>query len=107
MSKLTEIFNPRFTTSEYEESYTRDHKTFEIIYDDGKKPAPLRVFGVIYVSGKVLKVTWTEYGICYRDGKKYPDGDLIRPHYVDNDIAKRLVLGMITVLIVILLTSIF
>ena len=127
MNKITEFFNPRFTTEEFETSFTRDHKTYEVtgilyqenIIRDREDFKSQWVKGYIWINREIQNVMWNEYGKCYKSkvvlvnhcvtyekGERFPDGDLIRPHYMDNETAKRIIIGLVAAIIIIVLTSI-
>ena len=82
---------PRFTTSEIEDSMTRegyDHTTDVIHYEDGIDHYPIEASGIVFQKDmKPVKVKWNEYGECTIKGKRAKNFDLVRDQDVRHEIS--------------------
>lgn len=106
-----EFFNPRFTTSELENSKTRSRVIYEItslIYDDERQHFPTRAIGkVTTITGTNLIVVWDQNGKCMNDGKHFAEYDLIRSTQKEIDASKPAFVAMVGILLMIIITLIF
>jgi len=110
-TKLNEFFNPRFTTTELENSNTRSRVVYEIailIYDDKRQHYPTRAVGkVTTIAGSKLTVVWDQNGKCMKDGKRLPEYDIIRATQKETDASRPAFVAMVGILIMVIITLIF
>jgi len=110
-TKLNEFFNPRFTTTELENSNTRSRVIYEItslIYDDERQRFPTRALRKVTTkAGSKLIVVWDQNGKCMKDGKRLPEYDIIRATQKEIDASKPAFLAMVGILLMVIITLIF
>lgn len=106
-----EFFNPRFSTSEMENSKTRSGVKFEIatlIFDDKRQHYPTRALGRVTISASIKQiVVWDQHGECMKDGKRLPEYDLIRPTQKEIDASKPAFIAMVGLFLMLIITLIF
>jgi hypothetical protein len=110
-TKLKEFFNPRFTTTELENSNTRSRVIYEItslIYDDKRQHYPTRAIGkVTTTAGSKLIVVWDQNGNCMKDGNRLPEYDIIRSTQKEIDASRPAFVALVGIFIMVIFTLIF
>jgi len=110
-TKLNEFFNPRFTTTELENSNTRSRVIYEmtsLIYDDERQHFPTRALGKVTTkAGSKLIVVWDQNGKCMENGKRLPEYDIIRATQKETDASRPAFVAMVGILIMVIITLIF
>jgi len=108
---INELFDPRFSTEEVENSKLKCNFPFEstdMFYDDLKRGFPTNILGVIKTpNGALLSVSWNQHGECTSQGVRLKSFDLVRPTQKVIDSEKTIVVSTIVICFASILYAIF
>lgn len=101
------LFNPPFTTEDFEKSKTRcgcDFSFIVMFYDDVERNHPSKVVGYIKDQHKGLTITtWNCFGENITSGKRVKALDLFRPSRREIESSESLLFGVIGILLIIII----
>lgn len=108
---ITEIFDPRFSTEEIQNSKLKYGITFEVtdlFFDDEKPHFPTHILGVVKTQNGIrIQCSWNRHGECTHQGNRVKSFDLIRPTQGEIDSARTVGTSLMVFIVLIIISNLF